>query len=406
MYDPFGAFFRRLDIMARGSSGGPLAGLTFGAKDLFDVMGNVTGAGNPDWLRTHGPATETACSIQVLLEAGARLVGKTITDELAFSLSGKNVHYGTPLNPAAPDRITGGSSSGSASAAAASLVDFALGTDTSGSIRIPASYCGLFAMRPTHGRISTLGVVPLAPSFDTVGWLARNAEVLYRVGEVLLGERSSPAPLRRLLIAEDAFALADPPLQDLLTTSLTSIRTHFQTVASIRLAQAPLQSWAKTELVLKDYEAWQTHGSWIEQVNPCFAPDIERRFQRASKVTLAQRAAAEPERIAIRTRLLELLQDDAVICLPTAPSIAPRRDTPGEALDEVRHRTLTLTCLAGLGGLPQIALPMVTYEGCPAGISLIGAPGQDMALLAFARMDEGTFPILRMPLKKPSSRLK
>jgi amidase len=171
-----------------GAATGPLAGLTFAAKDLFDVAGYVACAGNPDWLRTHAPAGKTAPVVQTLLEAGATLMGKTVTDELAFSMSGENIHYGTPINPAAPARIPGGSSSGSASATASKLVDFALGTDTSGSIRVPASYCGLFSLRPTHGRISCQGVIPLAPSFDTVGWVARDATLLQRIGEVLLAD--------------------------------------------------------------------------------------------------------------------------------------------------------------------------------------------------------------------------
>lgn len=394
---PLGAFIRQLDMRGPGLSEtaaestalafaeGALTGLSFAAKDLFDVRGYVTGAGNPDWLRTHGPATETAPAVAVLLAAGARLVGKTIADELAFSLSGKNVHYGTPLNPAAPDRIPGGSSSGSAAAVAGNLVDFALGTDTSGSVRIPASYCGLFGMRPTHGRIPTRGVVPLAPSFDTVGWLARDGEVLLRVGEVLVAEQAPCAAPDRLLLAEDAFILADPPLQERLKAALISLQDHFRTVAGIQLASGSLEAWASTELVLKDYEAWQSHGSWIRQVNPRFAPDIEKRFQRAARVTAAQRAAAKSQRHAIRARLLELLQDNAVICLPTAPSVAPLKEMPEEALDEVRHRTLMLTCIAGLGGLPQLTLPMATFQGCPAGISLMGAPGQDLALLAIAK---------------------
>src|SRR6266542_391068 len=146
MQDPSGAFCQHVNVHLPGAALGPLAGLTFAAKDLLDIVGYVVCAGNPDWLRTHAPAEKTAPVVQALLEAGATLVGKTITDELAFSMSGENIHYGTPLNPAEPERIPGGSSSGSASATASRLVDFALGTDTSGSIRVPASYCGLFSM--------------------------------------------------------------------------------------------------------------------------------------------------------------------------------------------------------------------------------------------------------------------
>ena len=192
MHDPFGAFIKNEDIRIPEAATGPLEGLTFAVKDNFDIKGHVTGAGNPDWLRSHEPAASTAPAVQMLLEAGASLVNKTIMDELAFSLNGENIHYGTPVNPAAPNRIPGGSSSGSASATAGRLVDFALGTDTSGSVRVPASYCGLFGIRTTHGAISTQGVVPLAPSFDTVGWF-RGRPISY-IGSERFFFRPNPLP--------------------------------------------------------------------------------------------------------------------------------------------------------------------------------------------------------------------
>ena len=184
--DPLNAFCSHSTAALKGAPGGPLAGLTFAAKDLFDIAGHVTGAGNPDWLRLHTPAPRTAPVVQTLLDAGADMVGKTHTDELSRGIFGENAHYGTPTNPRAPGRVPGGSSSGSAAAVAGGLVDFALGTDTGGSVRIPASFCGIFGIRPTHGRLSLDGVVGQAPSFDTVGWLARDADLLARVGAVLL----------------------------------------------------------------------------------------------------------------------------------------------------------------------------------------------------------------------------
>src|SRR5262245_40397488 len=187
----FDGILKRLRL--EGATAGPLVGTTFVAKDLYDVRGYRTGAGNPDWERTHEPAARTAPAIERLLAAGATLVGKSCTDELAFSLDGINVHYGTPLNPRFPDRLPGGSSSGSASAVAAGLCDFALGSDTSGSIRVPASYCGVYGFRPSHGAVPIDGVVPLAPAFDTVGWLARDAAMLRRSGRILLGRDDGPA---------------------------------------------------------------------------------------------------------------------------------------------------------------------------------------------------------------------
>ncbi len=202
MEDTVGAFLPDGLFDLEGAGEGPLKGLTFAAKDILDVAGRVTGCGNPDWAASHAPVVEA------LLAAGANLAGKTITDELAYSLNGQNFHYGTPANTNAPGRIPGGSSCGSAAATAAGLVDLALGSDTGGSVRIPASYCGLFGLRPSHGLVSLDGVMALAPSFDTLGWLAPNAALLKAVGEVLLPDGPGTAPAS-LSIAEDAFALMD-----------------------------------------------------------------------------------------------------------------------------------------------------------------------------------------------------
>src|SRR6187401_2279204 len=176
--DTLGAFCRHTHVALAGAAQGPLAGLTFGLKDIYDIAGHKTGFGSPDWLGTHEVASRTASVATRLLGAGATMVGKTHTEEMAFSLTGKNAHYGTPLNPAAPGRIPGGSSSGSASAVAGHLVDFAIGSDTGGSVRAPASFCGIYGIRPTHGRIALDGVCPLAPMFDTCGWFARDPEML------------------------------------------------------------------------------------------------------------------------------------------------------------------------------------------------------------------------------------
>ncbi|MDH5535005.1 MAG: amidase family protein, partial [Betaproteobacteria bacterium] len=201
--DQLGAFCRHTHATMKGSGTGGLAGTTFAAKDIYNIAGHKTGFGSPDWLTTHEAATATAPVVQRLLDAGANLIGKTHTDEMAYSLNGENPHYGTPINPNAPGRIPGGSSNGSAAAVAGGLCDFALGSDTGGSVRAPASFCGIFGVRPTHGRILLDGVCPLAPSFDTVGWFARDAALLERVGQVLLNDNEPGVP-GRLLLAQDA----------------------------------------------------------------------------------------------------------------------------------------------------------------------------------------------------------
>ena len=208
--DKLGAFCRHTHVEMAGAASGPLAGLTFALKDIYDIAGHKTGFGCPDWLKSHEAAARTASSTQRLLDAGAKLVGKTHTEEMAWSLTGENAHYGTPINVNAPGRVPGGSSSGSAAVVGAGVVDFSIGSDTGGSVRLPASYCGILGMRPTHDRIPLDGVYPLAPSLDTCGWFARDAAVFERVGRVLLRD-DAPAPTAgRLLLAQDAFAFADP----------------------------------------------------------------------------------------------------------------------------------------------------------------------------------------------------
>ncbi len=232
-----GAFVEEFSLPPTGD--GPLASLRFGVKDLIDVAGHRTGCGNPTWLATHPPATVHAVCVEQLLAAGAHCAGKTVTDEVAFSLLGQNHFYGTPLNPAAPDRVPGGSSSGSASAVACGLVDFALGTDTGGSVRVPASNCGVWGWRPTHGLVSVAGVMPFSPSLDTVGVLARNGEILQRAAVVLIGgnlpSRETAIPTNVYLLT-DAFALADPDV----SKALQSPRDRLQTAFGDRLRETSL----------------------------------------------------------------------------------------------------------------------------------------------------------------------
>src|SRR5256714_10411554 len=210
MSDDIGAFVPGQQFRVEGRAGGPLAGLTFAAKDLFDVAGYPTGGGNPDWARQHPIPTRHAWAVKTLLDAGATLIGKTITDEVSLGILGENPFDGTPLNPKAPDRVPGGSSSGSASAVAQGLCDTALGTDTGGSVRVPASFCGLYGIRPTHGRLDVAGMMAQAPSSDTTGWVARDAETFVRVSAAVVWQPDPATVPTRLIVAVDAFAFAEP----------------------------------------------------------------------------------------------------------------------------------------------------------------------------------------------------
>lgn len=373
-----GAFLDGSPIVRAPSHPGSLDGLDFAVKDLIDVAGTITGAGNPDWRAGQQPCDRSAEAVDRLLASGARLAGKTVTDELAFSLEGANAHYGTPLNPRAPDRLPGGSSSGSASAVASHAVDFALGTDTGGSVRIPASFCGLYGMRPSHGRIPLDNVFPFAASYDTIGWLARDAGTLLRVGEVLLQERAELRPAR-YLIATDAFALAD---QDVAEALMRKLPEDFRVAETITLYGGTGGDWLEAYRVLQGAEIWQTHADWIRRTHPRFGEAIAARFDDAATITAADVARWQPFREWVRGHLPDLLGADGLLIMPTSPTPALSRSASPEEIGDFYRRALTLTCVAGHAGLPQVTIPLGTVGKAPIGLSVIGAPGTDMAVLA------------------------
>jgi amidase len=363
---------------------GPLMGLTFAVKDFFDVAEVPTGAGSPEWLATHAVPKNSAPVVTVLLEAGARLMGKTHTDEMAWSLNGENAHYGTPVNPAAPGRIPGGSSSGSASATAGKLVDFAVGSDTGGSVRLPASYCGIFGLRPTHGRIAIAGAVPLAPSYDTVGWFAREPRIMTRVAKVLLGTGRLARWPSRLLIARDLFAAAGAGVTQALQPSVDRLSALIGSVEQVDVAGPDLAAWRNAFRLIQSKEAWTAHGEWISSVRPKLGPGVRERFAAAAMLDPAEVAEAEKLREKIRAKMPALIGGDAVLVLPTAPGIAPLRDTSGEELDAFRARALELLCPAGHAGLPQMSMPTATMDRCPLGLSIMAAQNCDEVLLKLA----------------------
>jgi amidase len=387
MHDPLNAFCTHATAYLKGAAGGPLAGLTFAAKDLFDIEGHVTGAGNPDWLRTHAPAVRTAPVVHKLVAAGADMVGKTHTDELSRGILGENAHYGTPTNPRAPGRVPGGSSSGSAAAVAGGLVDFALGTDTGGSVRIPASFCGLYGIRPTHGRLPLDGMVGQAPSFDTIGWFARDAGLLGRIGKVLLGvDLSRTRRPRRLIVATDAFAIAEPQTQAALAPAVEKLKPLFESHESRSVSTTmPLSDWTAHQRAIQGREAWNTFGAWIDRTNPRLAFDISDNFVRGRDTSDAALAEAREFQAARRRELLALLGDDTILCLPTAPFPAPPVGQPRSTMWAQRHAISTLTTISATLGAPQLSLPLAAVDGLPVGLSILARPGADDVLLALAR---------------------
>ena len=388
LVDSLDAFCNDTEAYLEGKPGGPLYGLTFAAKDIFDVEGHVTGGGNPDWKATHSPAEHNAWIVQTLVDAGATMVGKTHTDELTRGILGENAHYGTPINSKAPGRVPGGSSSGSAAAVAGGLVDFALGSDTGGSVRIPASFCGLYGLRPTHGRIPLVGILMQAPSYDTIGWFTRDAETYGRVAETVFGSAIPDTSPSRIVIAEDAFEEADQEVSDVLLTVAEKIAALAGSSTTLRLAPNGLTEWAAQQNILQSEEAWESVKDWVDTVNPRFSFWVSARYYLAINLTKTQISEAALVKEQVRNRMDEVFADGGFVCLPTAVSPAPLRGLPASAKKDIQGRLSHLTCIGGTTGRPQLSLPLDELNGLPVGISLMGDHGSDEELIGFARKVE------------------
>lgn len=381
-----GAFVPGVQVARARHAEGPLSGLSFAAKDVFELRGHRSSAGHPDYARTHPPADTDARAVSMLLDAGADLLGVTVLDELAFSLVGQNPHYGTPVNPRAPGRVCGGSSCGSAAVVAACLCDFALGTDTGGSVRVPASFCGLFGLRPTHGAISTQGLVPLAPSFDTVGFLTREARTFESVASVLLGPLSKE-PIARVLIADDAFEMCDAGVAEVLNHLLERARAQLGfPVEHLKLLPHGFGPLRRAYAHLQGPEAYACHGRWIEEVKPNLSPAIAKRFELARQYFETGEGAEEAAAVRreLRARLAELLTPHTLLFLPPTPGVAPRLDASEEALERFRASAVSLTSIGSLAGLPQLVVPARELEGAPLGLSFMAAAGSDAWLCGLA----------------------
>ena len=384
--DPAHAFVPYPDVPVPHASTGPLSGLYFGVKDLFDVAGYPTGGGNPLVLALSGTKTQTAPTVQKLLDAGAAFAGKTVTDELAFSMNGNNAHFGAPLNGAAPERITGGSSSGSASAVSSRLCDFALGTDTGGSVRAPASHCGLYGIRPTHGRVSLQSALALCHSYDTCGWFARDATTFARVGDVLLGADPAPLPARpRLLTPTDVWGLIAADVRPAWDGARAQVQAVYGEAAPTSVALDSFEAMYWSFRYLQGREAWMTDGAFIERYAPVLGPGVKERFAWSRDVTDAQVEQAQAFRTRFTTHLRQLLGQDGVLVMPSMPDIAPLRSTDEAALEHYRNQAVQMLCIAGLSGFPQISLPLAGRQGAPLGLSLLGPAGSDRSLIAMAQ---------------------
>ncbi len=366
------------------AASGPLAGYTFAAKDLFDVAGYPTGGGNPHVLAMSGIKTVTAPTIQRLLDAGAEMIGKAHTNEMAFSMSGKNAHFGTPRNGAAHDRIPGGSSSGSASAVSNGLCDFAMGSDTGGSVRTPASYCGLFGLRPSHGRVSLANTQALCESMDTAGYFARDAKVFGLVGECLLGEDSAPLPeTPQLVVSDELFGLLPAASLAALAPAIEQITDCCGPLEKLDAELPSLSDAYWAFRYIQGREAWEAQGELIEREGLALGPDVAARFAWSKAVNDEQYNDACTLRERFTAHWKELL-GNRVLVMPTVPDIAPLLSARDEEIEETRRISHHLLAIAVLCRTPQLTMPLVSKDGVPLGISLMGPAGSDLSLVKLA----------------------
>ena len=350
----------QFDPPLTGNNHGPLIQTRIAVKDLFHIAGIPTSAGNPDWLLSHPLPALSSPVVSSLLQNGASIVGKTITDELAYSLNGQNIHYGTPVNCRHPDRLPGGSSSGSATAVANGSADVGLGTDTGGSIRVPASYNGLFGLRPTHGIISTEHMVGLAPEFDTVGWLTRDLATLSKVAQVLLPNHSTALSLQPKIAFSSALNATCQHHRSLsqLVNKLSCTDVWHISDISERLNYQYLNNVAYAFRILQGAQIWAQHGEWIMQQQPVFAQDIAARFKWCQTIDLKQITEAKTIQHDFRLLLEQIFSEFDCLLLPTTPGSAPLLSADEQQLADYRNQLLSLTCVAGLGGLPQLHIPL------------------------------------------------
>ena len=410
--DPLNAFVPGPRVRVPATGTGELDGLRFAVKDLIDIEGVTTGAGNPTWYATHDPARAHASAVGKLLAAGASVDGKTLTDELAYSLEGENAHYGTPLNTRWPHALPGGSSSGSAAAVAGGVVDFALGTDTGGSVRVPAAFCGLWGIRPTHGAIATDGVVDFAPRFDTIGWFARSAELLERVGTVLLAHTGSPASLsgsakqgwvdvrmgtpalanRRMVRFNEAFAMRAVNEPDD-ATALHEAAGLMGALDGVSIFEGQGAKWLHVYQQLQDADIARALGGWLTTVEPGFGASIAPRFARLATLDAAEVARCQALLLTWRARLDALLAAHYLV-MPTTPVALLPRGASSAQLSRFYSDALAMNAVAAFGGYPQITIPFRGKADRPLALSVVGARGDDLSLLQFVRrfdlVDQGS----------------
>jgi amidase len=344
-------------------------------KDSIDIAGYPTRSGSRAFADA-AAATKNADVVDAILDAGWQIVGKTNLHELAFGVTGINDWTGTPINPQAPDRVPGGSSSGSASAVAAGLADIAIGTDTGGSVRVPAACCGIAGLKPTYGRVSRVGAHPLQSSLDCVGPFARNMDDLIAAMQVIC----------------PGFAVQGLPADGAKVGFLdVACDAHLQ--ASLGAA-ADRAGWRRSHLQLSEFEAafaagltvinfenWAAFGHLTGK--GLIGADVETRLLAASRTTREELAEAETVRTRFTQRVDAALEEFAVLLLPTLPSLPPTLSEARSGSKAVAGMT-PLVRPFNLSGHPALTVPVeLDCGGLKVGLQIVGRKGQDELVCAF-----------------------
>ena len=358
---------------------GPLSDLTFVVKDMCEIKGFKSSCGNPDFYEKCEVASDFAPFLKNILNKGATLKGITICDEFFYSLIGENGHYGTPANLNAPGCVPGGSSSGSAAALTTDLYDFSIGSDTGGSVRVPASFCGLLGIRPTHNRINTKGVYPMAPTFDTIGWFAKDIKTFKKIGFTVLNQKDKTKnSFKDFVIAEDILELANPNIIHLFNNY---INNSFPEIKKIRLSKQTKDVIADNFRILQGGEIVENVIPWILKNKPKISPEINNRIEMAIKITKDEINQAVKFRENLKKEIELTLPEGLIALFPTTPFSSPKCGQSDEQLSSYRKKLMEFTSIAGMTSRPQISIPKFKDNSGPIGISLLGWRYSDEILL-------------------------
>ncbi|KAG5030313.1 hypothetical protein JHK87_013827 [Glycine soja] len=410
--EDFGAFIHKLQLLpppqpSPPKAPHPLTSLTFALSDLFHIHGHVPSFGHPDWARTHEPSSSTAPAVSALVEGGATCVATTVLDDLALGIGGENKHFGTPTNPAVPARVPGGSSSGAAVAVAANFVDFALGIDTTGGVRVPAGFCGILGFRPSHGAVSHMGIIPISTSLDTVGWFAKDPNILRRVGHILLQApfvmQRSP---RQIVIADDCFQHINVPLDrssqvvvkateklfgrqvlkhinlgDYLSSRVPSLKGCSGQKPNGEVKASSLKLLAHIMQFLLRHEFRLKHDDWMNTVKPDLHPGVSAQLHEKFEVSDAEIENSKSVRSEMRAAVNSLLKDEGILVIPTVADPPPKLGGKEILSEDYQSRAFSLLSIASISGCCQVSIPLGFYDKYPVSVSLIARHGGDRFLL-------------------------